>query len=576
MEDLSETDFSLISLFVPLTTIKAITWILIIGIIVFGNMLFNGFVWDDKTQIILNPGINNFSLPYLMGQNYFNDLVNYRPIPAIYFTAFYSVFSTNTFFYHFFQLTIHILNTALLFIFFSSVFKKNVSFFLSLIFLVHPIQVESVSYITSTDNPLFFLFGISGLLITKKVTPYRLAQTNILLLLALLTKETGVIFFFLYNIYTFLYAKSKIWVMTCTTILTLLIYLLIRFFIGHVYFAKDFIISPIAHLSFQQRLLSLPSIVFYYIKTFLYPVNLSIDQLWVVTTPTITNFYFPLCVDLIFLLLIIFIGWKSFNNKVLFKLYIFFTAWLTIGFAFQSQLVPLDMTVADRWFYITIVGLLGLLGITFNLFSNITGHYTKLLFSICIVVICLLSLRTMVRNTNWNNAITLYTHDIAINDNYDLENNLGWEYIQAQQYDLAIPHLEKSIHFWSGWDKNWYNLGVAYYLTGRISSAKTAYETALQHNPDAIDHPQLLENLGLLLATYESPTNAKMFITKALSSYPKSYMLWYELALANYKLKNFKDAKNAISQAYILSPNNSNILNLSAQIANDTQVQYQH
>ena len=54
-----EQAFSLKNLFVPLTTLKAIHIIVIVGFIVYANMLFNGFVWDDKIYIIFNPQNHN-------------------------------------------------------------------------------------------------------------------------------------------------------------------------------------------------------------------------------------------------------------------------------------------------------------------------------------------------------------------------------------------------------------------------------------------------------------------------------------------------------------------------------------
>ena len=50
----NEQDFSLKKLFSPLTTLKAIHLIIIIGLVVFCNGLFDNFVADDIPQIADN------------------------------------------------------------------------------------------------------------------------------------------------------------------------------------------------------------------------------------------------------------------------------------------------------------------------------------------------------------------------------------------------------------------------------------------------------------------------------------------------------------------------------------------
>jgi protein O-mannosyl-transferase len=143
--------------FIPLTTTKAIAIIVIIRIIVYANMLFNGFVWDDLPFIIENPEVHQLNLPALLGQNMFNSGPFYRPLPAIYFATVYSLFGANAFIFHILQLFLHLVGTCLLFIFFSRFFTHGISFFLALIFLVHPINVESVAHIGSTQSQLYFI-----------------------------------------------------------------------------------------------------------------------------------------------------------------------------------------------------------------------------------------------------------------------------------------------------------------------------------------------------------------------------------------------------------------------------------
>ena len=121
-----------------------------IGILVYFNSFFGQFVWDDLIYFVNNPEIHSFNLFKLFGENIFNKATYYRPIPATYFSLLLNIFGGQTFFYHLIQVVIHIINSILVFKLFSLFFNKKPSFFLSLIFLVHPMNVESVSYIAAS------------------------------------------------------------------------------------------------------------------------------------------------------------------------------------------------------------------------------------------------------------------------------------------------------------------------------------------------------------------------------------------------------------------------------------------
>src|SRR4051812_3106647 len=98
-----------------MTNRKAIYFFILIALLVFGNMLFNGFVWDDLPFIISNPDLHTFNIARLFGENSFNSSGYYRPLPAVYFSVLYTFFTTHAFFYHFFQLSLHSLAVYLLF-----------------------------------------------------------------------------------------------------------------------------------------------------------------------------------------------------------------------------------------------------------------------------------------------------------------------------------------------------------------------------------------------------------------------------------------------------------------------------
>src|ERR1700722_20318864 len=281
--EIKEQEFSFKNYFLPLTKTKAFHFIAIIGIIVYFNFLFNAFVWDDVSFILNNPQVDSINIVQSFAQNKFNSEGYYRPIPALYFSTVYSLFNDQPFFYHFIQIFFDIVITCLLYVFFTEFFTNILALFLCLIFLVHPIQVESVGYIASTQSELFSLFGISALLMSRHVkTNLRLCLIGLLLVLALLTKEVSIVFLFLVLIWQVFYKKTHIKPFILIDIIVVVIYSFIRFVLAGVSLEKVQA-YPIAMLPLSERLLNIPAIFWYYLKTFFFPKDLAILQQWTVT-----------------------------------------------------------------------------------------------------------------------------------------------------------------------------------------------------------------------------------------------------------------------------------------------------
>src|SRR5260370_40719782 len=131
------------------------------------------------------------------------------------------------------------------------------------------------------------------------------------------------------------------------------------------------------------------------------------------------------------------------------------------------QIILLDATVADRWFYFPIVGLLGIVGVGIQTTKLSSKNVKMLSWILGIILLSLLSIRTIVRNTNWSDAITLYEHDSNISDNYEIENNLGSEYADIHKYDEALTHYKKSEALFP-FETNTYNIGFVYEEMGNL------------------------------------------------------------------------------------------------------------
>lgn len=546
-------------LFLPLTARKAIAFIILIGFLVFFNALFGKFTWDDIGFIQNNPEVHavNFSTLF-RANNAFNAAGYYRPLSATYFAIIYSIFGNQPFFFHLIQIAIHIVNAILIFLLFKRFFKEKLALFLSVIFLVHPINVESVAYIGASQSVLLGFFGILAFLINFQPISgiKKTILIFLLLLLSLLTKETGILFVIVIFCYQWLFEHRQAILYLFLSIVTILIYLGIRIFIGHIYLFKIPFI-PMAQLSFIQRLENIPSIVIYYLKTLIFPMNLIIEQQWTIGKISLANFYLPIILIFGLLCLLFLLGEKLYkNNKFKFNQLLFFSIWFAAGIGFLLQLFPLDMTVADRWFYFPFIGFLGIAGIVISEFLNLKKYKITIAF-LAVIITVLFSIRTVVRNNNWHDTLTLLEHDTKIQTNFDNENNLGMEYSQASSLQKALIHFQKSVLL-NPFELNLTNTGGALLRLNQPQKARqylTAALTAKRYSN--LNHKHGLSvyvNLGTYFTFYDKPENGINLLRSAVKDYPSSGELYYLLSVAEYLSGKREEALQDIKKANSLSP----------------------
>lgn len=536
---------------------------IIIGFIVYFNGLFNNFVWDDEEQVVNNVLVHSIAnFPSFFSGSTFNTGgsrslggLYYKPMMSVSFSFIYTIFGQNPFFFHLLQLTLHIINSIFVFLIFNYFFKKFkngelISFFLALIFLIHPINTEAVIYVASLQDILFFFFGIFALwrVITKTDSFSNLIICSFLLLLSLLSKETGFIFIPIILIFLILFKREKIIPNIISVGTILLIYAFLRFILAGIYFNKHGL-SPITRIPLLERIQNIPEIIIFYLKTFFYPLKLSIAQHWVIKSINFSEFYLPLFLSIIFFIFLIILAFyfKS-KAKDIFKIYLFFFLWFIFGLGLHLQIFPLDMTVAERWFYLPEVGLLGMMGIICVYWAKKIKSILPIVF---IFLILCLSAKTIIRNTNWKNGLTLYSHDILFtHGSFDLENNLGVELFRVGKFDEAKIHFENSTKIAPYWWTNWNNLGVMFEREKDYKKAFEYYQRSISNGSYYLAY----ENIAKLLFTQNKPKEAKEFIENSLKILPNNANLWLNLAYSEYKLGNKDQALQAAQNAFILSP----------------------
>ncbi|PJC68644.1 hypothetical protein CO015_03275 [candidate division WWE3 bacterium CG_4_8_14_3_um_filter_42_11] len=549
---------------------RAIFLLIFAGIAIYSLSLFNGFVWDDEEQVVNNTLVHTIAnLPSFFTGSTFNTGgtgtlmgIYYKPLMSFFFALIYTFFGPQAFFFHLFQVGIHILNSVLVFWLFRSFLvylerSKNsklktsapadppssrwndwLAFSLALLFLVHPIQVEAVVYVSALQDVLFFCFGMLSLrAIAKNQNNLRLfLLPAILFLLSLFSKETAAVLILLTLVFVLLFKKGKLLFSALAAGGAVLIYAFLRFVVAKVFFFhQDF--SPIMQAPLPQRLLSIPKIIFVYLKTFFFPDRLAIAQHWVVVNPNFPDFFGPLAFDFLFFAVLVVCGiWLYQHSLKAFKTYLFFFLWFVFGLVLHLQLFPLDLTLAERWFYLPLVGLLGMLGIV--VYSLKCKKVLVLLLLACALP---LATRAISRTTDWKNGLTLFSRDIAIShDVFDLENNYGVELFRAGQYDEAKAHFEKSTAVAPNWWTNWNNLGASLEREGNLISAAQDYQKAIANG----DYYLAYENYAGILAKQEKYEEAKEFLeNKALPKFPLNYNLQQMYLYVKFKLQPPSDQK---------------------------------
>ena len=559
-------EISLKDYFVPLTTAKAIHFIVIIGLVIYGSSLFNGFLGDDPGYMH-HPYIQQFQLLKLIGGGS-TDLGGtspatsqfYRPMMLISFAQIYHFFGDSAFFYHVLQLILHIANSLLLFLFFKKFFRQSLALIASLIFLVHPINVEAVAYISDLQDVLFVFFGLIALtLLSKKgeLSVTRQCLLGVFILLSFLSKETGIVFVFIIFLYQFFFkAKQKLKVLT-PIFGAVFIYGVLRFAIASVWIGKS-PTSPLSELSLSDRLINIPKIFTYYIGNFFYPTNLALGQAWFVHEITLETFFIPLFVTMVFLTILVGGGiWVYKQNRKQLHVFIFFFVWFITGMAIHLQIIPLEMTVATRWFYFPIIGLLGMISVVPHSFWQHKKLKTSFV-CIFIVVLIVFAFQTCNRLRYWKDATTLYTHDISQTQSYLLEHSLGYELLQQGKLTEAHQHLKASIDLFAN-PINTNSMGVYYYQMKNISEAKKWF----YRSNSLGDYYLAYQNQARLLLSNDKVQIAQQYIEKAHQKFPQSDVFLYLLAIAKYKKGDTAGALDAAEKAYAISPSKQNTYVLS-------------
>ncbi|MBL4652492.1 MAG: hypothetical protein JKY53_06445 [Flavobacteriales bacterium] len=128
------------------------------------NDLLSGM--DDDTYILDNVLIKSFDLKahfttYIAG--------NYHPLTTLSYAVENFFFGENKTVFHSTNLLLHLLNVFLVFLFISKLLKdKTIALISAAVFALHPMHVESVSWVSERKDLLYSIFYLNALIFYLK------------------------------------------------------------------------------------------------------------------------------------------------------------------------------------------------------------------------------------------------------------------------------------------------------------------------------------------------------------------------------------------------------------------------
>ncbi|HUB81491.1 MAG TPA: tetratricopeptide repeat protein [Bryobacteraceae bacterium] len=175
---------------------------------VYANTLGNGFVTDDRLQLLKNPLVTSFHhIPALFSRsvNGFMGATDnyYRPVHLLAYMLLYSVAGFNPLAYHFLMVLLHGLTSVLVYLLVRRMARPAAAAFAaSALFAVHPIHTEVVNWVAAVPDALVTPVVVLAfwLFLRQNASPsgLQIFAHSGLYLAAMLTKEPGVMLLPLY------------------------------------------------------------------------------------------------------------------------------------------------------------------------------------------------------------------------------------------------------------------------------------------------------------------------------------------------------------------------------------------
>lgn len=484
-------------------------------ILLLAALLYSGafpfpFYLDDEITILRNPRINDLG-NFLFGDHWIK--IHYRSTSFLSLAVVKQMVGTTPWLYRLVTLMLHLFNGWLVMQLVKKLMPKQDSSFPAIaagaFFLLHPIQVQPLVYITQQMAVLattFYLLGIHVYTwVRQQQVPNKVAMGIIglalLFMLGFKAKQTMATFPITCLVLELFFGKKasgKKWVGGLLTLLVLggLVALLLG-----VKTAETQSISRFTYFLTQIKVLGL------YLKQVFLPVGFSLEHnpSLVTLNALSIGFWFSLGVHL----LCVAAGFLFFQKKRIVSLGIVF---FYVFHLIESSVFPIRDVMFEHRMYLPMVGLALVVAGCFSFVKQVWIRWVVFSF------LLLLALPTY-------NAIQVWETPVKL-----------WKNAIQQAPQKARPYV---------------NLGMFYYQEHQLDSARKYFELGLATEPD---HVEALNNLGALLVDEQNCEEAIHYLNRSIAINPSNKFAYNNLGVCWQRRGAVNHALGYVEKALRIDP----------------------